>query len=400
MKKFVALVLCVITIMIALSSCAKNSGDTLETPGAYDTTEQNGETNTPEHNDEPNMPAATQSIPQSLVERAYEDAFATFPPDTVMIRTSGLDVTWAELFVFMRSIVGSLSDYFGDDPIDWSAPWDDEISCADWALQTAIEEALVNVALAYGAEQYGVALSEDDWALIRGECHSLIAEWGGEEVFLDMLWERRGYSSLVLFEDMMSFSRLGELLFNEVFGQELELLTDDEIAEFIANDGLMMVKHIFLVKPENGGSINALDSIENIMSQLKAYRGEDFEACFDEMMNTYSEDVGGLEYFPHGYLFMYGDMTPYFYEAVASLEINELSGIVEGEGGYHIMYRIPINYDVTPFTFANQDDYRSLRTLVANAKFGILHDSWLDMQVLEFTDEFKSISIPELFKRA
>jgi len=377
--------------MMALSSCAKNSEDPLETPDAYDTPGQNGETNTP---------VAAPSFPQSLAERVYEDAFASFPPGTVMIRTGGRDVTWAELFVFMRSIVGSLSDYFGDDPIDWSALWDDEISCAEWALQTAVGEALVNVALAYGAKLNGVALGEDDRALIRGECRNLIAEWGGEEVFLDMLWERRGYSSLGLFEDMMSFSRLGELLFAEIFGQGLELLTDDELAEFIAGDGFMMAKHIFLAKPENGGSIDAFDTIEDILTQLKAYGGESFETYFDELMCTYSEDVGGLDNFPHGYLFIYGDMTPYFYEAAASLEINELSGIVEGEGGYHVIYRIPINYDVIPFSIARLEDYRSLRALVADAKFGLLHDEWINAQVLEFTDEFKSISIPEMFKRA
>lgn len=370
-------------LITALVSCANAAEDPLENPVDP---EQNADSN------------AAEDTPADSV---YDVAFATFPPDTVMIRTKDLgDVTWAEIFVYMRSMVGTLSDYFEDDPVDWSASWDNEISCAEWVLQYAKQEALSMKALEYGAKLHGVALSEDDWAVIREENSSSAADWGGEEKFRKMLWEEKGFKNLELFEYMKSYNRLSELLLMKIFGKELELMTDKDVAEFIADDGFIMAKHIYLVKPEYGGGEDALEKIENILAELNAYRGEDFDAYFDELMNKYSEDTERLDNFPHGFLFQYGDLTQYFYEAASSLEINGLSGIVEGDEGYHIIYRIPLNYDVIPVANFLAEDYRTLRMLVAYEKFGLLLNDWAETLDPEFTAELESIDISEMFKRA
>ena len=336
----------------------------------------------------------------ALVENVYDTAFAIYPPDTVMIRTGELEVTWAEIFVYMHSIVSYLSSYYGEDPVDWSAPWDDETSCAEWVLQYAEQEALYNKALDYGAELKGVSLSDDDWAAILEENHNLAMDWGGEEEFLSKIWKENGFYSLELFNYYRGYNRLAELLLMAEYGEELELVTDAEVAEVTANDGFIMVKHIYIIKPEYGGSDDAYDRIEDILARLNAYQGEDFDGYFDELMYAYSEDYDGLERLPDGYLFQYGDMTAYFFDAAVALNINEISGIVDGGDGYHIIYRIPINYDVNPFSFAKQEDYRSLRELVAHSKFSMLCDDWYNMLTPEFTEEFKSIDISTMFKRA
>jgi len=387
MKRIIVLILCVIMLMATLASCKSTEIDPTETP---DDTQQSGDTNTPD--------VTSDDTPAPGV---YDVAFATFPPDTVMIRIEGLnDVTWDEIFVYMRSMVGTLSAYYEDDPVNWAAPWDDEITCAEWVLQYAKREALYNKALEYGAGLNGVSLTVYDWASIDEETYNLMIEWGGEEKYLKMLWEDRGFYSLELFEYLMSFNRLTDLLLTAIYGKEFELMTDEEVEGVIADDGFLMVKHIFIIKPEEDDGGDTYERIEDILAELNAYSGDDFVSYFDELMRTYSEDNEGLDKLPDGYLFLYGDLTQYFYDAAMSLEVNELSGVVEGEDGYHIIYRIPINYDAVPFSFAVQEDFRSLRALVASSKFSVLHEGWMNMLEPEFTDELESIDISEMFKRA
>ena len=382
MKRMVVLIGSVVIIMMVLVSCANTGKESLEPP--VDTEQK----------------LDSGAVDDAKYESVYDMAFASFLPDTVMIQAGDLDVTWAELFVSMRSMVGRLSEHYGDEPIDWLGPWDDDRTVAEWLLQYVKGSVLSAKALEYGAKLHGIALSEEDWAVIREENNRLEADWGGEEAFLKMIWEENGFYSLALYEYMKSFNRLSELLLSKLYGEEMERVPDEDVEEFIAGNGFIMAKHIVLFKPEYGGSEDVLERIEEIQIKLGTYIGEDFDAYFDELMSTYSEDVEGYETYPQGFLFLYGDLTQYFYEAAVSLEINETSEIVEGEDGYHIIYRIPINYDVVPFSLYQQQDYRTLRMLTALEKFELLLAGWLDMLAPEFTDAFESIDIREMFKRA
>ena len=388
MKKVLLLILCSVMLLMALHSCAKPEEEPAENPVG---SQQNGG---PEQNGDYGKAGVFPA------GGAFDVAFATFPPETVMMRAQGLEVTWAELFVHLRTMVGNLSDYYDGEPIDWSASWDYDITSAEWVIQYAIDEALFTKALEYGAGLYGVALGEADWALMREENDDIALEWGGEEAFHEMLWEEKGFINLELFEYMKSFSRLSELLLMEIFGAELELMSDEDVGAFVVDDGLIMARHIFLYKPEFGGYDDALGRIEGILFELKAYSGDDFSAFFNDLMHTHSEDAIGLERLPNGYLFRYGDLTPYFYDAAIALDIYELSEVVDGEDGYHIIYRIPLDLDSIPFSYIIDEDYRTLRMLVAFAKFDQIVDGWLNLLELEYTKEFESIDVAVMFKDA
>jgi len=103
---------------------------------------------------------------------------------------------------------------------------------------------------------------------------------------------------------------------------------------------------------------------------------------------------------PQGYLFQYGDLTQSFYEYSLNLAINELSVIVEEVDGYHIIYRIPINFDTIPFSNIIEEDFRTLRMLVAFSMFGDFMEDWHNRLNPEFMYELESIDISVLFKDA
>ena len=80
--------------------------------------------------------------------------------------------------------------------------------------------------------------------------------------------------------------------------------------------------------------------IDGLLSQLRA--SDDPEALFDALMHEYSED-SGLEGSPDGYTATPGEMVPEFEQTAFSLEMGEISEVVESTYGYHIILRLPLD---------------------------------------------------------
>jgi len=90
-------------------------------------------------------------------------------------------------------------------------------------------------------------------------------------------------------------------------------------------------------------------------------------------------------------------MVSEFSNATAALEIGEISDIVESTYGYHIILRLPIDYDVIPSGYSREGIMRSLRQIAALFDFDALQNSWFDALNAEFTPEYKSINLDSIF---
>ena len=73
---------------------------------------------------------------------------------------------------------------------------------------------------------------------------------------------------------------------------------------------------------------------QEILARIRA--GEDFRA----LMETYSEDFGGVAQYPEGYTFGSGSMVAEFEEGTLALEIGEVSEPIQSQFGFHIIKRI------------------------------------------------------------
>lgn len=414
MKRKIALVLCAAMLIAALGAsltgCGGDAGESSSPPGAGASPsagdgQATGDASAdPEDggSGDPGAALAPGAAGDSAGETGidFDGAFAALAPDTVMLYAGDMTVTWAELFMFLYGNINEII-YSAGSPLPWNEVLYADVTFEDALLDYSIENALFYKTIEYGVGVAGVTLSEDDKARMQQDYEDALEMYGGEEEFLKLLWEKNGCNSREHFEYLVSMGILANRLFTETYGDMGELLSDEDLDEYTKNDGYMKAKHILRMKTEEGGDDGGNDALaetEEILSLLEAYDGDDFDAFFDELMLEYTED--DLSYFPNGYLFQFGDMVESFTIACYELEPWQISGIVESEYGYHIIYRLPIDYDEIPFANFLQGDYTSLRRVAAIGMFDSMMYGWADSLDIEHTGALEALDLAAIFQQS
>jgi len=324
----------------------------------------------------------------------FEAAFGAFAPDTIMVRGGDFTVTWAQLYVYLFNAVNELLHSF-DMGGEWSDVLFEDVTLGDVTLGRAIEEAVQYLIFEYGAYVSGVTLSDVDLNMLAEETEALVDMYGDVEELAVVLRAFGGFYSIELFESMIATQHLVEVLMDALFGVDATLFPDEDVAVYAEGEGYMMVKHIFRVKTFEGDNASLIE-LEVVLQELQEYDGDDIESFFETLMLEQSEDPGIARY-PDGFLFQFPDMAIPFSQTSATLRLGEFSDIIETEFGYHIILRIPINYDVVPIGIENLGQFYTLRQLAASDSLSSLLQEWRNEMVLEFAPEFESINMADIF---
>ena len=373
-KKLVALLLCASLLLSILFAC-----------------------NTPEVVDEVDVEdEQVDAVPDIEPPKEgidFDAAIATFPPDTVMITAGELKFTWAELYVLLFSSVQEVLQIspFG---IDWSGEISHGITLEDYALMRATEEALNLMLFEYGAKDLGVTLSEELQIKHNQEIDALIENYGGIDELSKVLWENGGFYSFDVFERLVLLEYTSAYILIDLYGESGDALPEEDVADFVERYGFMMAKHIVILSEDND---SAREEAEDILKQLKSkVNDDDFEEFFDSLMFELTEDPG-VVMSPEGYLFQFNDMVEPFSEACQALEIGQMSELVETEYGFHILLRLPIDYDSVPISAVQAGMIRNLWQLAAIENFEMLVQKWREEFNPVFTPEYDSIDIATIF---
>jgi len=322
-------------------------------------------------------------------------AIASFHPDTIMIKADGLVLTWAEFYVFLFGTVSSVLHSFGE--FDWDEKYDNE-TFADLVLEISTEEAKNFMINRYGIQNSGLVLSSADLVEFNNSLNNIIENYGGRDSFEEFLPNNAGFLNLDVFTELFKTEFTFEKLIDVLYSADSATgLSDEKVAEFAAENDFMMAMHILRLKSDDPEA-DPYKEAEEILKQLNAQLGSDnFEEFFFDLMHEQSEDYGGLMSSPNGYLFLHEDMVREFSDTTAALEIGELSGIVETVYGYHIILRIPIDYDAVPSGLSRQGISQTLREVVARSDFEVLHSQWRESLNFEFTADYLSIDLAKIF---
>jgi len=389
-KQLIALILCISLILITLAGCGNsNTEDVPEDINIVnDTPDTNAVVDEHIHDEECGH--------QPSID--FDAAIATFPPDTVMMRSDDLEINWAELYVFLFRTVTNIMHSVGMD-IDWDEEMYDGITFSDIFLDYATDEAITFLVYMYGIEALNLVLSDSQLREFDDDMNEIIDSYGSKEVLENSLREHGGFYNYDVFENLFKVEFSIGFIIDKLYGEDAVDFPAERIEEYAQEHGYMMAYHILRLKTEDEDDETPLNEINDILSQLEARVGsDDFVDFFKELMVEHSEDHGGLMSFPNGYLFLHSDMVEPFSNACAELEEGELSGVVETVYGYHIILRIPIDFDEVPIANANEGMPRTLRQLAVLEDFDGIRHEWLDALNIEYTPEYESINLAEIFK--
>jgi parvulin-like peptidyl-prolyl isomerase len=341
---------------------------------------------------EPTPEATTSPTPEptETPNEIKEINSALYPEDTLMFTVDGSEVYWPELLYWICSHVNYMTYGY---LIDWHAVYDGTNTVQDFILDVSIDAIALYRTVNKKAAEMGVTLSDEEKAEVESEFEAAKEQAGGEEAFNEALASSQLNQDI--YRNLLSTSALYYKLFTEMYGEKAEKFSDADTLSYAKDNGYMLAKHILLLsKEDEAENENVKADIETIFNELKAAgSGEALYAKFDEIMNSRSEDTGGLMEYPGGYLFKQGDMVSEFYEAALALNEGELSDIVETDYGYHILLRLPIDPDMVVF-----NSYYPLRYAAAFDIYQRQAKAWADEAEIVRSEALDKLDFSEIFK--
>ncbi len=312
--------------------------------------------------------------------------------DEVAAVVNGDEITVREFLYWANATIGS----WGVSDIDY----DEDLGGV--TLREVLEENVLDSVKLYrvvGAksDELGITLSEEDEATIADAHANLLESYGSEEAYQAALSEV--FLSEDLYNYMLRTSFLYSYLFEEMYGANGELISDEDALQFGEENGFLRAKHLLLSKTDADGNSLSDEEYEKRFEQMQGFiamldTSDDPAATFDELMNEYSEDPG-LATAPDGYQWIEGCMDPSFEEAAKSLDYYGYSGVVEmSTYGYTIVMRLPLD----PDEIAINDPYGyTLRMDAAMTIFDSLLSDWTQETSVEFKPAYEKLDYSKCF---
>jgi foldase protein PrsA len=308
----------------------------------------------------------------------------------VVITVNGEDITVNEFDFYLKTVKTEMETKAAQENIEKF--WDTEIDgekATEVAKDKALEAAILNIVQLQKASEMGLGLTEEDKTEVTNRKNAYIDSIGGEENYKKNL-EEAGLNDEVLtklLEDDIIIQKLYQKISTEdeevqVSEEEVRKYYDDNYEQFATGEQVRAKHILFSILDENNERLpdeeiaKIKKKAEGILYRVK--NGEDF----DELMKQYSEDPG-LSTNPDGYYFgQDGQMAPEFEDAAFSLEVGEISELVETEFGFHII-KVEEKFDHMPY-----DNVKSYikSTLLSNNYMDIVN-SWKDEAQVDTNDK-------------
>lgn len=338
-------------------------------------------------------------------EDVFANAYGAYAPDTLVATADGTPVYWNE-FSYWLAYIGSQIAYPGEDgKIDWYAAEGSEEPLAETLLKNVQDSILQYHILEGMATEKGIEFGEEGEeyveGMIRDAITSTAGEDGTEEDFADYLKDYYLDMDVLRYQGKIQY--LYTKLFEELFGANGEKVSDEDIAEYVEENGLMLAKHIlYSVTDETGAELDDAAkaekkaAAESAVQQLRAITDDEaLVTKFDEIMNAESEDPG-LAYYPNGYVFGSGEMMQEFEDGTKALGDYEVSDPVETAAGYHVILRLPLTGDASVGSDESGKDI-SLRYQVAMEQFNDLATARTEQAEIVWEKGFENPDLNKIF---
>lgn len=241
-------------------------------------------------------------------------------------------------------------------------------------IRVLCENALKNVfAVVDLAREYGITVNDASIKeTVQLKVDEAIDQFGGKSEYAAAL--EAYYMTDSVFRFMMAVDACEDDLYATLTtGLGIIDNSDETVMNAIKGDEFIRIVQV-LVAHDNGFSdTKNRETAEKVLDLAK--KGEDF----DKLIANYSNDYSMTQ---DGYYFTYGYMLDEIEEAAFELKVNEISGIIETENGYHIIKRLEKDDN---FLATN---YASLKAQYESCKFYAL----IDERAAELTVAFNEVA--------
>lgn len=261
-------------------------------------------------------------------ETVYDNGLSSA---SVVMTAGKSEVTYAELRYSFLTAKSRLAD----------GEWErfDDAQKESFIKNTVLPDLFFSRCAATLAQEYNIALSEEEYAEYNGYIENAVDRYAGKDKFIAFLKEEN------MTYDLYAFSSLQGMLTTKVcdyYTNELTTPThadDKTVISASENGEIIHVKHI-LIKNDIGEDKSENKALaEEIAKRAKA--GEDF----DSLVSEYSEDPE-LVNEPDGYYIVKYEMDDAFSDVAFSLDVGEISDVVyvnSSYSGYHIILRCEVD---------------------------------------------------------
>ena len=258
----------------------------------------------------------------------YVKAKKAYDNDEIMGTVNGLDITWEELFCWIRHYVDDYcetADDTGDDsqgkkPLDWNATFEDGSSYEKGLLGLAFKRVVYMKVVESKAAEMGISLDEEDELAMQSTWESAVKSVGSVDEARAILSSNSLSYDLYMYQ--LSIDCLSGKCCDALYGENGENLEMPEILDYANSKEYMMIKMILIKDSDEEGTKLEQDELdkkyaraEEIKAKLDAYTGDDIEEYFDKLMEEYSEDINR-----EGYLFQKEFMISEVSEAAQNLK--------------------------------------------------------------------------------
>lgn len=346
--------------------------------------------------------STSNNVPEAVDVAAIDDIclyLTGLSADEVIAQADGLKITAGELMYWITANCDNLRSYYyyyyGVDELPWdTTDGSGKTTLADFVLEDAVKYAVIQRLVDTKGQQGGFAPTQENQDAIQSALNSIQAEFSDSGLSLQACLFQQG-----LTEDLYRWNCECDYVYEAMslanFGPDSPTPpTEENIRAFRESQGEYKVKHILLATVDTT-TRQPLD--EQTVANKKAQASELLEALrasndpmplFDEYMNTLSEDPG-LVANPDGYVFTANtSVDPAFEQAALALEHGQISEVVEGVSGFHIILRLPLDVDMKEDT----EDY-------IYGQMSLLAEDWAKQAGYKTTKAFDKLDAQSIYER-
>lgn len=411
--KLISLLLCLSLLACCLAGCGQTaevkvteSPAPTETPAPADTP---APTDAPVATEEPaatEAPAETPDPEEEAMKARYRAAYEKYDPDQTVLLINDEPVTWSQYYSWIYDIASQMESAYAVD--DWNAPRAEllnvipDATFGSYVKSTALGYVTQIAVIGQKAREMGIELSEAQRSQIQATIDGYAANVGGQEQLEALLAD--SYITMDYFVEQNEAMTLINSIYENLYGKNGEKLPDEDAISYLKDSEYLYAKHILFRTVDDAREKLSDEEIEkkkaeaeDVLAQLQACTAEELPEKFDSLMKQFSEDTGLLSY-PDGYYFRAGEMVPAFEETVRSLEENGLSGLVESDYGYHIIFCPPMSTDHIMGYGSNGSPYLT-KEFASAALFDSVAGEWYTQAQMDakYVGEFDALDLNELF---